>query len=181
MSLLVRLYLIFLQIGLFAFGGGYAVLPLIQRYVVEQEGWLSILEMTDVVSISQMTPGPIAINAATFVGTKISGLTGAIVATIGNITPQFIIMMIFSYFIFGNKQIPFIDKVLKGLRPGIIGLIAIAAVTMFQSSVFPENTFSLVAAVTFVVGFVLKIYKNIDLLVLIPIGAILGVVLNLLN
>ena len=65
MSVLIKLYLIFTQIGLFAFGGGYAVLPLIQRYVVEQEGWLTILEMTDVVSISQMTPGPIAINSAT--------------------------------------------------------------------------------------------------------------------
>ena len=179
MSVLIKLYLIFTQIGLFAFGGGYAVLPLIQRYVVEQEGWLTILEMTDVVSISQMTPGPIAINSATFVGTKVGGLLGAIVATLGNITPQFIIMMIFSYFILGNREIPFINNILKGLRPGIIGLIAIAAITLFQSSIFPEGSFSLVAAIAFIVGFGLKAFKDMDLIVLIPIGAALGIILNL--
>lgn len=179
MSLLIKLYFIFTQIGLFAFGGGYAVLPLIQRYVVEQEGWLSMMEMTDVVSISQMTPGPIAINSATFVGTKIAGLPGAIIATLGNVTPQFFIMMGFAFFIFGHREIPFITKILKGLRPGVIGLIAIAAVTMFQSSVFPESVFSLVATITFITGFTLKQFFKVDLMLLIPIGAVLGIILNL--
>ena len=91
---LLELYWVFLQIGAFAFGGGYAVLPLIQKFVVEDRGWMNLKEMTDLVSISQMTPGPIAINSATFVGTKVAGLPGAVVATLGNVTPQFILMTI---------------------------------------------------------------------------------------
>lgn len=179
MELLIKLYLIFFQIGALAFGGGYAVLPLIQRYIVEQEGWLKLSEMTDLVSISQMTPGPIAINSATFVGTKIAQLPGAIVATIGVVTPQFILMMVLAYFIFKDKKILFLEKILKGLRPGIVGLIAVAAVTMFQSSLFPNNSFSLVAGITFVAGFYLKWFKKMDLMILIIIGAVMGIALNL--
>lgn len=180
MDLLVKLYLIFFQIGSLAFGGGYAVLPLIQRYIVDQEAWLSIAEMTDVVSISQMTPGPIAINSATFVGTKMSQIPGAIVATLGVVTPQFILMMVLAYFIFRDKKIEFIEKILKGLRPGIVGLIAVAAVTMFQSSLFPNNSLSIIAVITFVIGFFLKWFKKMDLMVLIGIGAVLGIALNVI-
>lgn len=179
MSVLVKLYLIFFQIGALAFGGGYAVLPLIQKYIVEEQGWLNMTEMTDVVSISQMTPGPIAINAATFVGTKVGGLLGANVATLGSVTPQFIIMMILAYFIFRDKQIVFIEKILKGLRPGIVGLISVAAITMFISALGLDGQFSILAAVTFVIGFVLKWFKNMDLIVLIFIGAAIGLLSNL--
>ena len=91
--LLLELFLVFVQIGAFAFGGGYAVLPLIQKFVVEDRGWLSTAEMTDLVSLSQMTPGPIAINSATFVGTKLAGIPGAVVATMGNVLPQLILMI----------------------------------------------------------------------------------------
>lgn len=179
MDLLIKLYLIFFQIGTLAFGGGYAALPLIQRYIVEEQGWLNMVEMTDVVSISQMTPGPIAINSATFVGTKVAGLPGAIVSTIGNVTPQFILMMILAYFIFRDKKILFIEKMLKGLRPGIVGLIAIAALSMFLSSLWPNNQLSWVGVITFIVGFGLKWFKKMDLMVLIVIGAVLGITLNL--
>lgn len=184
MPILLQLYLTFVKIGMFAFGGGYAVLPLIQNYVVEQNGWLTMQEMTDVVSISQMTPGPIAINSATFVGTKVAGLPGAIVATLGNVTPQFILMMTLAYFIFRDKKISFLDKMLNGLKPGIVGLIAIAAISMFTSSIFTAGVISFqsinaVALVAFVIGFALKILRRIDLIVLIIIGAGLGIVGNL--
>lgn len=180
MNLLLDLFTIFAQIGVLAFGGGYAVLPLIQRYIVEQNQWLTIVEMTDVISISQMTPGPIAINSATFVGTKVSGIPGAIAATLGVVTPQFIIMMVFAYFIFSDRELPFVEKLLKGLRPGIVGLISIAAITMFQSSLFPEGSLSIVALVTFIIGFILKWFKNMDLMLLIVLGAVLGIGINLL-
>lgn len=179
MAILIKLYLIFLQIGALAFGGGYAVLPLIQRYIVEEEGWLSIAEMTDLVSLSQMTPGPIAINAATFVGTKVGSIAGAVIATLGVVTPQFIIMMILAYFIFRDKKILFIEKILKGLRPGIVGLIAIAAITMFTSSILPDNQLSIIGVVTFIIGFSLKWFKNMDLMILIAIGAVVGLGMNL--
>jgi len=182
---LLELFWVFVQIGAFAFGGGYAVLPLIQRFVVEERGWLSIKEMTDLVSISQMTPGPIAINSATFVGTKVAGIPGAIVATLGNVMPQFILMMILAYFIFRDKKIGFLDKMLKGLKPGIVGLIAIAAISMFQSSLFEGgimsvSNLSIVALATFIIGFALNLTKRFDLIVLIILGAVMGVVGNLI-
>lgn len=88
----IQLFLSFFQISLFSFGGGYAALPLIQGQVVNVHHWLSMTEFTDLITISQMTPGPIAINAATFVGMKLTGMPGAVVATLGYITPSCIIV-----------------------------------------------------------------------------------------
>ena len=90
----VQLFLSFLQIGMFSFGGGYAAMPLIQGQVVTGHGWLTMSEFTDLITISQMTPGPIAVNSATFVGLKIAGIPGAIVATAGCILPSCIIVTI---------------------------------------------------------------------------------------
>ena len=90
----LQLFLSFLQIGLFSFGGGYAAMPLIQGQVVTLHGWLTISEYTDLITISQMTPGPIAVNSATFVGMKIAGIPGAVVATAGCILPSCIIVTI---------------------------------------------------------------------------------------
>lgn len=184
MSLIFRLFLTFLQIGVLAFGGGYAALPLLQSTIVEKQGWLTMPEMMDVVSISQMTPGPIAINSATFVGTKIAGLPGSIVATLGVVLPQFILMMILGHFIFSGRKISFLDKMLKGLRPGIVGLIGIAAISMFTSSVFGGQAISfsninIVATICFIVGFILYIRK-VDIIKLIIIGAVLGIGLNMI-
>ncbi len=88
----LQLFLSFLQIGLFSFGGGYAAMPLIQNQIVTIHSWLSMSEFTDLITISQMTPGPIAINSATFVGIKIAGLPGALIATIGCVLPSCIIV-----------------------------------------------------------------------------------------
>ena len=88
----LKLFLSFLQIGLFSFGGGYAAMPLIQDQVVSQHGWLTMTEFTDLITISQMTPGPIAVNAATFVGSKIAGVPGSVSATCGCILPSCIIV-----------------------------------------------------------------------------------------
>ena len=92
----IQLFLSFFQISLFSFGGGYAALPLIQGQVVNVHHWLSMTEFTDLITISQMTPGPIAINAATFVGMKLTGMPGAVVATLGYITPSCIIVTVIS-------------------------------------------------------------------------------------
>ena len=96
----LELFWSFFQVGLFSIGGGYAALPLIQTQVVEQNAWLSVNEFIDVITISQMTPGPIAINSATFVGIKIAGIGGAIVATLGCILPSCIIVLTLAYFFF---------------------------------------------------------------------------------
>ena len=87
----LRLFLSFLQIGAFSFGGGYAALPLIRHQVVEANGWLQLSEFTDLITISQMTPGPIAVNSATFVGLKVAGIPGAVICTLGCVLPSCIL------------------------------------------------------------------------------------------
>ena len=94
----IQLFLSFLQIGAFSFGGGYAAMPLIQSQIVNLHHWLDFKEFTDLITISQMTPGPIAINSATFVGTKIAGIPGAIAATLGCILPSCILVTSIAYF-----------------------------------------------------------------------------------
>lgn len=184
MKLLIELYFVFFQIGALAFGGGYAVLPLIDNLVVHDKAWLTISEMTDLVSISNMTPGPIAINSATFVGTKVSGLAGSIVATLGVVTPSAILMLILGYLLFSsNRRLKFLDKMLKTLKPAIVGLIAIAALNMTKSALFyndmSPDSFSLnmVELICFIVGLVLY-YKKFDLMKLIGLGAVMGIVLG---
>ena len=95
--ILLKLFLSFLQIGAFSFGGGYAAVPLIQDQVVSIHSWMTMGEFTDLITISQMTPGPIAVNSATFVGLRMAGLPGAVIATLGCILPSCIIVSILAY------------------------------------------------------------------------------------
>lgn len=175
----LQLYWVFFQIGALAFGGGYATIPLIQSLVVEQHGWLSVTEMTDLVAISQMTPGPIAVNAATFVGTKVAFIPGSVIATLGLITPSTILMLSLARIIFSNRDVPIMDKALKGLRPGVIALIAIASISMFTASVLtPIQGFGFdpIALVTCIVGIILFIRK-VDVIKIIGASAGIGVLM----
>lgn len=135
----LQLFLSFLQIGAFSFGGGYAAMPLIQEQVVELHHWLSLSEFTDLVTISQMTPGPIAINSATFVGIKIVGIPGAIVATLGCILPSCVIVTLIAYFYIKYKHLQSLQNILNMLRPAVISLIAVAGLTILISAFFGES------------------------------------------
>ena len=126
----LQLFFSFLQVGLFSFGGGYAAIPLIQEQIVTKHGWLSMVEFTDLISISQMTPGPIAVNSATFVGNKIAGITGAMVATAGCIFPSCIIVMSIAYIYLKNQNNQVVQEVLQSLHPAVIAMIASAGVTI---------------------------------------------------
>ncbi len=137
--ILIELFWSFFQIGLFSIGGGYAALPLIQRQVLEVHNWLTMEEFTDVLTISQMTPGPISLNASTFVGTKVAGHIGSIVATIGCITPSCIIVLILAYFYFKYKNLSSIQGILKGLRPAVVSLIASAGLSILLLAVFKSE------------------------------------------
>lgn len=139
----LELFFSFFQVGLFSIGGGYAALPLIQDQVVQNHGWLTIAEFTDLITISQMTPGPIAINSATFVGIRIAGLPGAIIATLGCIMPSCIIVSILAYIYFKYPDIPLMKEVLGILRPAIVALIASAGLEILIVSFWNENGFSL--------------------------------------
>ena len=128
MEILLHLFLSFAKVGLFCIGGGYASMPLIQNEVVDGHHWITMHEFVDIFTISQMTPGPIGINAATFVGAKIAGIMGAIAATAGFVFPSVIIMLLMAYLYFKYGDVGIIRGVLNGLRPAVVALIASAGV-----------------------------------------------------
>ncbi|WP_343208743.1 chromate transporter [Anaerolentibacter hominis] len=138
----LQLFLSFLQIGAFSIGGGYAAMPLIQNQVVTLHGWLTMTEFTDLITIAEMTPGPIAVNSATFVGTHIAGLPGALIATAGCILPSCIIVSILAYCYYKYRQSTMIQDVLSTLRPVVVALIASAGLNILIMA-FWNGTFSL--------------------------------------
>ena len=126
----LQLFLSFLQIGMFSFGGGYAAMPLIQGQVVTTHHWLSMEEFTDLITISQMTPGPIAINSATFVGIKIAGIGGALAATFGCILPSCIIGACIARLYLKYRNLTLLQGILNSLRPAVVALIASAGISI---------------------------------------------------
>lgn len=126
----LELFISFFKIGLFSFGGGYAAMPLIQDQVVNAHQWLSMPEFTDLVTISQMTPGPIAINSATFVGIKIAGIPGALAATLGCILPSCVIVMLIAKLYLKYRNMDLLQGVLGSLRPAVVAMIASAGVSI---------------------------------------------------
>ena len=134
--ILWQLLLSFLQVGMFSIGGGYAAMPLIQSQVVETYGWLTMSEFTDLITIAEMTPGPIAVNSATFVGIRIAGIPGAIVATVGCILPSIIIVSILARIYARYREGLAMQTVLTCLRSTVVALIAAAGVSILQNVVF---------------------------------------------
>lgn len=130
----LQLFLSFLQIGMFSFGGGYAAMPLIQGQVVTLHGWLTMSEFTDLITISQMTPGPIAVNSATFVGMKIAGIPGAVVATAGCILPSCIIVTILARLYLKYRNLDLLQGVLKSLRPAVVAMITSAGILILKDA-----------------------------------------------
>jgi chromate transporter len=126
----LKLFWSFFQVGLFSFGGGYAAMPQIQNQVVDKNGWLTMSEFADVITISQMTPGPIGINSATFVGTRIAGIAGAVMSTLGCILPSCIIVLLLAYIYYKYRGLSTVQAVLNGLRPAVIAMIASAGFSL---------------------------------------------------
>lgn len=139
----LKLFLSFLQVGAFSVGGGYAAMPFIQSEVVDRYGWLTIGEFTDLITIAEMTPGPIAVNSATFVGIRIAGIPGALVATLGCILPSCVIVSLVAYVFYRYKNMSAMQDVLSGLRPAVVALIAAAGLTILQMVALGGKTASL--------------------------------------
>lgn len=135
----LQLFFSFLQVGLFSFGGGYAAMPLIQEQIVTKHAWLSMVEFTDLISISQMTPGPIAVNSATFVGNKIAGVGGALIATIGCILPSCIIVTSIAYVYLKNRENQVVQEVLQSLHPAVIAMIASAGISILITAFWGDG------------------------------------------
>lgn len=143
----LQLFYTFFKIGLFGFGGGYAMLSMIQGEVVTKYAWLTTADFTDIVAISQMTPGPIGINSATYVGyTAIvnagfhptMGILGSTIATFAVVLPSFILMFLITKFFLKFQKHPDVESVFKGLRPAIVGLLAAAALLLMSSENFGQ-------------------------------------------
>ncbi len=131
-GILFELFTTFARIGLFTFGGGYAMIPLIQKEVVEHRQWISAEELLDVVAIAESTPGPIAINSATFIGCKVAGTKGAACATLGVVLPSFLIIVAISYALEAFRHIRAVQYAFWGIRAGVLALILKALWSLFR-------------------------------------------------
>lgn len=178
----LQLFWSFFQIGLFSFGGGMAAMPLIQNQVVDIHGWLTLTEFTDLITISEMTPGPIAVNSATFVGTQIAGLGGALVSTFGCILPSCIIVLALAWLYGKYKKLAVINGVLAGLRPTVVALILSAGVSILVLSLFGAtgfawniNSVDFAAVVLFAAGlFLLRKFKLNPIFIMLGSGVVGG-------
>lgn len=169
-EIIPRLLWSFIKIGLFSFGGGYAMLPLVEMEVIEK-GWLSAQEFIDIIAIAEMTPGTIAVNTATFTGYRIAGLPGAITATIGVIIPSMIIFFVFADLLLKFKDSPTSVSIFKGLRPAFIALIAMASLFIARNSLVDVTTI-----VIFAVLFGVSLLRRTNPFYIIVMGAILGLI-----
>ena len=196
----LELFWSFVQVGLFCVGGGYASMPLIQAQVIDVHGWLSMSEFIDIFTISQMTPGPIGINAATFVGMKVAGFLGAIVATLGFVTPSFILGIILAKLFFKYGNIGVIKGILNGLRPAVVALICSAGMSfiflaLFNTEKMPINVADIdgegqvsgyVANIDYLGLFVLivafiAVRKKVGIIKILAGSGILGLILGLIG
>ncbi len=138
----LQLFLSFLQIGAFSFGGGYAAMPLIEEQVITIHQWITADTFADLVTIAEMTPGPIAINAATFVGTQVAGTSGAIAATLGCILPSCVFVTLLAFLYTRFRGLSLLQKTLASLRPAVVAMIAKAGVTILISAFFVGGVIS---------------------------------------
>lgn len=145
------LFGIFFRIGMFTFGGGFAMLPLIEREVVRNRNWLSAEEFIDMLAMAQSVPGPIAVNTSVFVGYKLRGVRGALVAALGVIVPSFVVMLLIVLFFVAIRHNPEIERIFKGIRPAVAAMIAAAVLTMGRKARLSRNKVILAIVVTLLI------------------------------
>ncbi|HEY8444986.1 MAG TPA: chromate transporter [Bacilli bacterium] len=165
-----ELFSTFFRIGLFTFGGGLAMIPLVQHEVVEKKKWLTDDEMLDMIAIAESTPGVIAVNTATFVGYKVGKFWGSLFATIGVVIPSVIVISIIALFFENFLQIEVVAAIFRGIRVGVIFLIFNAAIKIYKKS--PKT---LVTYVIIIIAILLSIFTSINSIYIILIGATIGI------
>ncbi len=154
--LLIKLFFTFLKVGLFTIGSGYSMLILAQRYVVDTYHWLTLQEFADLVAISEVTPGPIMINLATFVGTKVAGLKGGVLATLGLIALPFLALYVIALNYSRFMNYPLFANLLRIIRPIAIGFITVAILNLFKTSV-TDLTTAIIAIAVIILAYVFKV------------------------
>ena len=180
LGILLILFFVFFKIGMFSFGGGYAILPLIQADVVDLHKWVNVQQFTDIVAISQVTPGPISLNAATYVGYLIGNKTGfwdafimGTVATLGLILPSVIIMTIFSKFYLKFQDNKYMDNAFAGLKIVVVGLILAAAIMLIDKNNFIDWK----SVAIFIISVTLVLKWKVNPILLTLIAAIAGIII----
>ena len=176
MNIIWILFLSFIQVGLFSVGGGYAALPLIQNQIVNIQGLMTLPEFADLVTIAEMTPGPISINAATFVGTKLNGLPGALICTLGVIIPSFIICLTLAHFYYKYRNFSGVQTILSSLRPAVVSLISSAGLSILTLALFQAEKHEIILSNFRIVEFSLLVWGLVALrkFKLSPIPVIFG-------
>jgi len=171
---LLQLFWTFFKIGAFTFGGGYAMIPLISKEVVENKKWVTDDDILEIVAIAESTPGPIAINAATFIGYRIAGVVGAFLATLGVVLPSFVIILIISYVLREFSHIKAVQYAFNGIRAGVLALLIKALWTMYKKC--PKGVVSYI-----VIGgsFILTAFLDVQVLFVIIGCAVFGLVSSL--
>ena len=140
--LLFKLFLSFIQVGLFSVGGGYAAIPLIQEQIVNVHGLMTMEEFSDLITVAEMTPEPISINSSTFVGMRLAGIGGVLLCTLGCIIPSFCICLILAHFYYKYRTMKGVQTVLSSLRPAVVALIASAGTSILMLGLFQTDLFS---------------------------------------
>lgn len=169
-----QLICVYLKIGVFGFGGGYAMLSLIQFEIVERYHWLTLQQFTDVVAISQMTPGPIGINSATYIGYTVTGnIWGAVIATVAVCLPSFLMVLFISYFFVKFKNNKYVNAAMSGLLPMSVALIGAAALLLMNK----DNFIDYKSILIFVVAFFLTWKYKVHPILMILLAGVMGFIL----
>ncbi len=170
----LKLFITYFKIGLFGFGGGYAMLSLIQDEVVNKHEWLTLQEFTDIVAISQMTPGPIGINSSTYIGYTVThSVWGSVVATFAVCLPSFIIVLAIAHTYKKFRKNKYVDYAFQGLRPAVVGLIAAAALLLMNH----ENFIDYKSIIIFGVAFIATKFLKIHPILMIALAAVAGLII----
>ena len=172
---ILTLFLTFFKIGAFTFGGGYAMIPLIQKEIVEKHGWMTDEDILDIFAIAESTPGPIAINSATFVGWRVAGFWGSALATTGVVLPSFVIILLISFLLTGFADIPAVQYAFFGIRAGVLALLIKALWTMYK-----KNQKSLIGYGIMAAAFIITAFFEVPVLAVIVGCGVVGLVSSLL-
>lgn len=175
-NLLPQLFLTFFKIGLFTFGGGYAMIPLIQRETVENKKWITDDDILEIIAIAESTPGPIAINASTFVGYRVAGFAGAFFGTLGMVLPSFTIIYAISHILNAFQSNPTVQYAFWGIRAGVLALILKALLNMFRQTKKNAVSYAIIA-----IAFIFTALLKVNVLFVIVLCAVIGLVSSLLT
>lgn len=173
MQTYLHLFVSWFKMGLFTFGGGYAMLPMIQREVIEKHKWATEDEIMDYYAIGQCTPGIIAVNTATFVGYKVKGIPGGIIATLGVVSPSLVIISLISALITNFSELEVVQNALRGIQIGVCVLMFVAIQNLIKKGVKNMPSW-----IIFIAAFVLAYFTNISTVILVVIAGIAGYVIS---